>query len=81
VSEFTDKILAIRKQTRDIRRIYENTGTIEPKDLDFLIDKTIRHTIISDLAERDWIALKALQLTSQIEIEELKRQLKEALGN
>lgn len=81
MSDLTDQLLAVRKQTRQIRTTFENTGTISPDDLEFLIKKTISQTIMADIAQRDWLALKTLQLTSQVEIEELSRQLKEALGN
>lgn len=76
-----DIVKDIRHRTKVIRNTFKNTGTIDEADLEFLIKSTIHDKIISDIAERDWISLKALQLTSEVEIEELKRQLKEALGN
>lgn len=65
----------IRHQIRVVRNRFENTGTIEREDLDFLCESTVRHTIMSGIAESDWIALKTLQLTSHVEIENLKAQL------
>lgn len=79
--KITDKIRKIRHTTKVIRNTFENTGTISAEDLDFLIDKTIRHTIISDIADSDWARWRVDVLTKDMEIEELKRQLKEAHGN
>lgn len=77
MSSFAEDLLEIRRKTKDIKNQFQNTGTIEPEDLDFLCEKAIRHTTMSGIAESDWIALKTLQLTSKVEIEELERQLEE----
>jgi hypothetical protein len=77
VSSFAEDLLEIRRKTKDIQHQFQNTGTIEPEDLNYLCEKAIRHTIMAGIAENDWIVLKTLQLTSEVEIEELKRQLEE----
>lgn len=74
----TDTLRDVRHRTNVIRNTFRNTGTIDESDLEFLIKSTIHGKVISSIAERDWISLKTLQLTSEVEIKELIRQLEEA---
>ena len=71
------KIIEIRHTTKVIRNTFDNTGTISPEDLDFLIERTVRYTAISEIADADWARWRVDVLTKDMEIEELKRQLKE----
>jgi hypothetical protein len=75
--KITDKIRKIRQTTGAIRDSFKSTGTISEEDLEFLIDKTVRHTIITDIADSDWARWQVDVFTKDMEIEELKRQLKE----
>jgi hypothetical protein len=78
---FAEKLREIRHQTNVIRNTFENTGTISAESLHFLIEKAISHTNISEIANSDWARWRVDVLTKDMEIEELKRQLKDALGN
>lgn len=75
------KIIEIRHTTNVIRNTFKNIGTISPEDLEFLIERTLRYTAISGIADADWARWRVDVLTKDMEIEELKRQLKEALGD
>lgn len=70
------KIIEIRHTTNVMRNTFKNTGTISPEDLEFLIERTIRYTTIAEIADADWARWRVDVLTKDMEIEELKRQLK-----
>lgn len=76
-SSIAEQMREIRNTTNVIRDTFETTGTISAEDLDFLIGRAVRYTIIREIADSDWARWRVDVLTKDMEIEELKRQLKE----
>jgi hypothetical protein len=80
MTTLTDDLKKIRHKVQVIRNTFANTGTIDAGDLDFLCDRTVAHVALAHIAEGDWIRLKTLQVTSELEISDLVRQLDKPEG-
>lgn len=75
MTALAEDLKQMRYRIQKIKDTFKNVGTIEAEDLEFLCDRTLGHVALTHIAEGDWVRLKALQVTSTLEIQDLVHQL------
>lgn len=64
-----------------INFLWSSTGLIDSEDMKWLLEHTEKYWTIAPIADSSWARNRTEIFTKDLEIEDLKRQLKEALGN
>lgn len=66
---------------KGIDLLWSQTGMIDPADMRWLMAHTKKYWLLAYISDDSWARNRTEILAKDLEIEDLKRQLEEALGN
>lgn len=76
-----DDVAEAKERLSGIWLLWNQTGIIDSDDMNWILEYAKRYWTLALISDESWARNRTEIFTKDMEIEELKRQLKDALGN